>query len=43
MTLEQTSKSVEIMADEHDLKEESDLQREIGLVISHFIVRESLF
>lgn len=36
MTLEQTSKSVEVIADENDLKEESDLQREIGLAISHY-------
>ena len=36
MTIDQISKSVEISAEEHDLKEESDLQREIGLAISHY-------
>ncbi len=36
MSLERTSKSVDIMADEHDFKEESNIQSEIGLAISHY-------
>lgn len=36
MSLQRTSKSVEILAGEHDFKEESNIQSEIGLAISHY-------
>ena len=36
MSLEHTSKPVEMMVDENDLKEESNSLKEIGLAISHY-------